>query len=443
MAGITALIMATTPLVPAWATPRQDALAELDRLRHLNPERHGADDARSTEATFAVAEHYFQTGDTDEADRFYLLTVQKARIILASIPSPSLSPAGLSPAAESPGEVPVIPSPSPEPAAQVQPDTPTSTDTSAFPRPAREADTAPATIEQPVIFQDSPQPLIAEGELPTEDISSEKLVGTASSYTVVKGDTIRLVAAKLGVSRQHIIRQNGLDEKGYLKIGQKLVYNNRKIVPQRMRNGIVVNIPDRTLYYFKQGKLAVSLPVALGVPVKSDKYDWKTPTGKFKVTAKMKDPTWHVPPSIQSEMEEKGKEIITSIPPGPENPLGKYAIKTSLPGIMIHSTTKPWSIYSFASHGCIRVYPEQMEELFREITVNTPGEIIYKPVKLAVTEQGRVFLEVHRDVYAMNIRLGDEARRLIEKQRLSDQVDWQKVEAVIKRKAGVAEEITL
>lgn len=445
MIGSTVLTLSATPLLPAWATPRQDALAELDRLRHLNPERHGADDARSAEATFSVAEHYFQTGDTEEADRFYLLTVQKARIILASIPSSSSSASQSEPppVPEFPRERPVTPATATAPAPQPPPGESASTDSSEVSQPVREADTSPTIVEQPVIFQDTPQPILAEGELTPDDISSDKLVGTSSSYTVVKGDTIRLVAAKLGVSRQHIIRQNGLDEKGYLKIGQKLVYNNRKIVPQRMKNGIVVNIPDRTLYYFKQGKLAVSLPVALGVPLKSEKYDWKTPTGKFKVTAKMKDPTWHVPPSIQSEMEEKGKEVITSIPPGPENPLGKYAIKTSLPGIMIHSTTKPWSIYSFASHGCIRVYPEQMEELFREVPVNTPGEIIYKPVKLAVTEQGRVFLEVHRDVYDMNIRLKDEARRLIEKQKLSDQVDWQKVEAVIKRKAGLAEEITL
>lgn len=210
-----------------------------------------------------------------------------------------------------------------------------------------------------------------------------------------------------------------------------------------MKNGIVVNIPDRTLYYFRQGKLAISLPVALGVAVKTEKYDWKTPTGKFKITAKMKDPTWHVPPSIQSEMEDHGKEVITSVPPGTTNPLGKYAIKTSIPGILIHSTTKPWSIYSFASHGCIRVYPEQMEEFFKEIRVNTPGEIIYKPVKLAVTEEGRVFLEVHRDVYSKSNNLASEARSLIEKQNLSGQVDWQKVESIVRLKAGIAEDISL
>jgi hypothetical protein len=210
-----------------------------------------------------------------------------------------------------------------------------------------------------------------------------------------------------------------------------------------MKNGIIVNIPDRTMYLFRQGKVAVSLPVALGVAAKSEKYDWQTPTGKFKITAKMKDPTWHVPPSIQSEMEDHGKEVITTIPPGDKNPLGKYAIKTSIPGILIHSTTKPWSIYSFASHGCIRVYPEQMEEFFKEVKVNTQGEIIYKPVKLAVTEKGRVFLEVHRDVYGKTSNLAGEAKRLIEKQKLTERVDWKKVDAMLLRKAGIAEDVSL
>ena len=124
--------------------------------------------------------------------------------------------------------------------------------------------------------------------------------------------------------------------------------------------------------------------------------------------------------------------------------MGKFAIKTSIPGILIHSTTKPWSIYSFASHGCIRVNPEQMESFFKEVTVNTPGEIIYKPVKLAITEQGRVFLEVHRDVYGRNSSgLAKEARRLIEKQNLSERVDWQKVESMVRHTSGIAEDISL
>lgn len=423
---------------PVWADTRQDAVSELDHLHQFASDRNISNELKSIYATFAIAEHYFQTNDLEQAERFYLLTVQKARIILVSLPKPPddpiSSPANL-PSPLAAGDTPSLVPVGTTPDAQER----------SIAVPAIEPSPAPAVIPvSPIVSQEiNTQSAETDNVYYSEDITSEKLIGTASTYSVVKADTIRLVAAKLGVSRQHLVKANKLDEKVYLKIGQKLMYNNRKIVPQRMKNGIVVNIPDRTLYYFRQGKLAISLPVALGVAVKSDKYDWKTPTGKFKITAKMKDPTWHVPQSIQSEMGDHGKDVITSVPPGTSNPLGKYAIKTSLPGILIHSTSKPWSIYSFASHGCIRIYPEQMEEFFKEVKVNTLGEIIYKPVKLAITEEGRVFLEVHRDVYGKSSGLATEARRMIEKQNLSELVNWKKVESIVRLKAGIAEDISL
>jgi lipoprotein-anchoring transpeptidase ErfK/SrfK len=420
---------------PVWADNRQDAVFELERLHQSASDRNMSDELQSADATFAIAEHYFQINDIGQSERYYLLTIQKVRIILASQPETPADSASS----------PVTPQ-SPPADNNISIPTPVIPTIDALPGPVVDFPPSPAVQPYPTaVIQDVTIPHLGpEAEYFSDDIISEKLVGTSSKYSVVKGDNIRLIAAKLGVSQQHLIKKNRLDPKAYLKIGQKLIYNNRKIIPQRMKNGIVVNIPDRTLYFFKQGKLAVSLPVALGVPVKSDKYDWKTPTGKFRVTAKMKDPTWHVPPSIQSEMDDRGKDVITSIPPGSDNPLGKFAIKTSIPGILIHSTTKPWSIYSFASHGCIRVYPEQMEEFFKEVKVNTPGEIIYKPVKLAVTEEGRVFLEVHRDVYGKSKNgLASEARRLIEKKNLSKQVNWLKVESIVRHTSGIAEDISL
>ncbi len=118
-------------------------------------------------------------------------------------------------------------------------------------------------------------------------------------------------------------------------------------------------------------------------------------------------------------------------------------MRTSIPGILIHSTTKPSSIYSFSSHGCIRLSPSRMEEFFPQIKVNTKGEIIYKPVKLAVTEDGRVFLEVHHDVYNKSASLVAEARQMIEKLKLSRLVDWAKFNSVVKQRSGVAEDISM
>lgn len=347
---------------------------------------------KSLDLVFEVARRYFSNNELETADKFYLLALQKSQIIESMLKA---------------SEVALLP--------EV---------TDAHPSP------------------DQKPPVDPSGNELHAEPNSDRIVGSRGIYTVVKADTIRLVAAKLGVTKQHLRSMNRLDAKANLKIGQKLAYNNRKIIPQQIEDGIIINIPDRTLYYFQQGALVTSLPVALGSVTKNEKYVWQTPIGKFRITAKMKDPTWTVPISIQTEMEEHGKEVITSIPPGPENPLGKYAIKTSIPGIMIHSTTKPSSIYGFSSHGCIRLSPDQMKEFFPQIKVNTRGEIIYRPVKLAVTENGRVFLEVHHDVYNRSANLVSEARQMVEKQKLSELVDWEKFKSVVKQKSGVAEDIS-
>lgn len=377
----------------AVADVRQDAESAVSSLHRNVAGEKFPDDMKSLDLVFEVANRYFSNNDLESADKFYLLALQKSQIIESMLKSSEVVP------------LPEVPD--------------------------MQISLEPEQLVEPV------------GDGMSVELDSDRIVGSIGVYTVEKADTIRLVASKLGVAQQLLRSMNHLDGKAYLKIGQKLAYNNRKIIPQQINDGIIINIPDRTLYYFQQGVLITSLPVALGSVTKNEKYVWQTPVGKFRITAKMKNPTWTVPPSIQTEMEEQGKEVIVSIPPGPENPLGKYAIKTSLPGIMIHSTTKPSSIYSFSSHGCVRIAPTQMEYFFPQIKVNTRGEIIYKPVKLAVTKNGRVFLEVHRDIYKKSASLVAEARRMIEKKKLSELVDWEKLKSVVKQKSGVAEDISL
>jgi L,D-transpeptidase ErfK/SrfK len=110
---------------------------------------------------------------------------------------------------------------------------------------------------------------------------------------------------------------------------------------------------------------------------------------------------------------------------------------------MIHSTIRPASIYTFSSHGCIRVMPEHMEALFRDVSVNMPGEIIYQPVKIEVTTDKRVFLEVNRDVYEQVKDIKVEVKRLVTKKGVGDSVSWEKIDKVIRESAGIAEDVTL
>jgi L,D-transpeptidase ErfK/SrfK len=269
------------------------------------------------------------------------------------------------------------------------------------------------------------------------------LIGGETTYTVVKTDNLKLIGSKLGVDWRHIVKENNLDINKPILIGQKLRANNRKIVPFVLDNGILINIPDRMLYFFKEGSLEMAFPVGLGMPSWRGITRWRTPTGEFTVTGKIKNPTWHVPKSMQWKMKMEGKPVKTVVPPGPDNPLGRYAIRTSLPGIVIHENIWPASGYQFTSHGCVRVLPKHMEEFFGHVEKNTQGEIIYMPVKVLVTEDKRVFVEVHRDIYGKVKNLKEEAIRLIEKAGVSDKVNWEKIDILIKEKSGIAEEVSL
>ncbi len=276
------------------------------------------------------------------------------------------------------------------------------------------------------------------------DISAaDMIIGGEVVYHVVKGDNLELISAKLGVDKKNIIRDNNIDVKKILRTGQELRVNTRKIVPKIVDNSITINIPDKMLYFFKNGSLYTAFPVGLGMPSWRGMTRWRTPTGHFRIIGKRKNPTWHVPESMQWKMELEGKPVKTVVPPGPDNPLGRYAIDTSIPGVVIHETIWPTSVYQFRSHGCIRVLPEDMEKLFKEVEINTDGELIYNPAKVAVSDDGRVFLEVHKDIYGRVKDLGDEAKRLIDKKGVADKIDWQKVDAIIKEKSGIAEDITL
>jgi|GEM_PF-175970 len=285
-------------------------------------------------------------------------------------------------------------------------------------------------------------PLLPGDELPMPD--KKRVIGNRGYYTVKKGDSLKRIGARLGVDWRQLARSNGLSPKAQLKTDQIIAYDNRKIVPSAPRNGIVINIADRTLYLLKNGVVDTFYPVAVGKPPKpDDTEDWSTPTGRFIITSKAKDPVWKVPQSIQDEMEQSGKEPIKEVPPGKNNPLGKYAMKTSLSGIVIHGTNAPLSIYSYASHGCVRVMPEHMEQLFPAVAPRTAGIIVYQPVKLAVAPDGRVFMEVNTDIYdRFKGNLESEVRRLVITRMLEKKVDWNKIAKLLKKKSGIPEEIT-
>lgn len=263
------------------------------------------------------------------------------------------------------------------------------------------------------------------------------LVGTQFEYTVQPGDSLTSIGARFGIEQPVLARMNGIKYSAVLQPGQLLQIDNRHIVPERLAEGILINLPQRMLYYFQAGNLLAHYPVALGRP------SWPTPAGRFTVLNPQENKTWLVPKSIQEEMRREGKAVKTEVPPGPDNPLGKYWIGLSLPGIGIHGTIAPASVYHFQSHGCIRLHPDDIAALFQHVSKGQTGEIIYAPVLLAHLEDGRIFLEVNRNIYKKRIdplALVENSARI---QGLSDRIDWDEVKDAIRLKDGLAREVEL
>lgn len=277
---------------------------------------------------------------------------------------------------------------------------------------------------------------------PAPSSAADVIIGNDTLYSVVAGDSLQLISARLGADINTIIRENGLEVKKPLPVGLMLKVNTRKIVPRTAEKGIIVNIPAGMLYYFKNNRLETAFPVGLGMPKWRELTRWRTPVGTFTITGKEKNPTWYVPQSIQRQMRIQGKPVQTVVPPGPANPLGRYVLYTSLPGIAIHETIWPTTVYRFRSHGCIRLLPRNMEQFFEDVEVGASGELIYQPVTVAVTEAGRVFLEAHPDVYGKIDDLMSQAAWLIEERGLAEGVDWDKVGRVVRERSGAAEDVT-
>jgi lipoprotein-anchoring transpeptidase ErfK/SrfK len=162
--------------------------------------------------------------------------------------------------------------------------------------------------------------------------------------------------------------------------GTRVILPTQHILPDTPREGLVLNLPEMRLYYYPKpstGKprTVVTFPVSIG------RMDWATPLGLTRVTAKVINPVWYPPASIRAEHEQEGQALPPEVAAGPDNPLGQYALQLGRPGYLIHGTDRPYGIGMRATHGCIRLYPEDIQRLFEEVPVGTPVRIVNQPYK--------------------------------------------------------------
>ena len=173
--------------------------------------------------------------------------------------------------------------------------------------------------------------------------------------------------------------------------GKVVALPSRFVLPNAARNGMVINIAEYRLYYFfrsAEREYVATFPIGIG------RRDWETPIGETHIVSKMVRPTWYPPASVRAEHAAEGDPLPAVVAPGPDNPLGQYAIRLAMPGYLIHGTNRPAGIGMRVTHGCIRMYPEDIDWLFSRIAINTPVQVINQPYKLGWAEDG-LYLEVH------------------------------------------------
>jgi L,D-transpeptidase ErfK/SrfK len=263
-----------------------------------------------------------------------------------------------------------------------------------------------------------------------------QIAGGEEKVEVAKRTGVSQLALAKGVRWTVVVGQNHLKKPYKVNPGETIKINNTHIVPDELKDGLVINLPELNLYYFQNGTYQRRYSLAVGKP------SWPTPTGTYKIYEKRKNPTWNVPPSIQEEMEEQGQEVVEKVPPGPKNPLGKFWLGTTAAGVGIHATNRPWSVGYSVSHGCIRMLPSEIEQLFPQIPVGTPVKIIYRPIKIAVTPQGRVYLEANLNIYQWELQALDYVKGMAEYYQIEDRIDWSKVPAILRKREGIAQDVT-
>ena len=278
------------------------------------------------------------------------------------------------------------------------------------------------------------------------DMTAQTLVGSPHLYTIQKKDTL------LDVARYYDLGYNELTEaypniNPWLpKVGALISMPTSWIVPNSRHEGVIVNIPEMRLYYFPPHKkknrerTVITLPVGLG------REEWPTPQTHFRVRGKTRNPVWVIPESIKKERIEENGWSEDRIPGGsPDNPLGKYRIELSLTktkgSYSIHDTNTPWAVGRLVTHGCIRLYPEDIEQFFDIVRIGVTGEVVYQPIKIGV-RHNRIYAEVHKDIYQLVPEYGEETRKVLKKGGWTKFVDQNRLARAVREKTGVPIDIT-
>lgn len=269
------------------------------------------------------------------------------------------------------------------------------------------------------------------GTYPVEKGSS--IVGRAVKYEVREGESLIEIARRFDLGYNQITDANPGVDPFVPGTGWTIYIPTSWVLPEVKPNynGIVINLPEKRLYYFfRKGKrrFVMTFPIGIGDEGK------ETPMRNFRVIEKVKGPSWHVPESVRKEKPWLPKVVKA----GPGNPLGSHALRLSSGDILIHGTNRPWGIGRDVSHGCIRLYPEDIPELYSSVPEGTRVTIVSNPVKVGVSGR-RIFVEVHPDGLE---DIQHEALRVLKGRGLFKRIDTKRLDIALRDRKGVPVDIT-
>jgi len=263
----------------------------------------------------------------------------------------------------------------------------------------------------------------------------EDVIGRLAVIRLGKGDTLPDIARHFSLGINAISAANPGVDVWVPEAGERILLPLSFILPDTPRKGIVVNLATMRLFQYKEAGtslLVTTYPVGVGTNERP------TPTGRMHVARKAVRPTWRVPASIAEDHRKKGDDLPAVVPPGPENPLGEYALYLSKSGYLIHGTNKPASIGLTATNGCLRLYPENVKTLFDDTPVKTPVLIVYQPYLIGQRD-GVLYLEAHapkEESDALELeKLYSKLRTFEKKARRA--LDWKKVREALAEARGI------
>lgn len=276
----------------------------------------------------------------------------------------------------------------------------------------------------------------------------DSVVGEVQSVTSHYEDTLLAIGRKYGVGYEEITAANPGIDPWLPGEGTHIVIPTQYVLPHVPRVGIVVNLPEHRIYYFPKPKKGEA-PTVQTFPVSIGRMNWKTPLGVTRIVSKQENPAWYPPESVRKEHAADGDPLPKVVPAGKDNPLGEFAMRLGIPGgsYLIHGTNNPQGIGMDDTHGCIRMYPEDIEFFFKEVSVNTPVLIVDQPFKMGWSGD-KLYMEIHKPLLDRETDNDTDLTNLTRlvvgatEQRAAD-INWSQAEELFQIPSGIPAQVQL